>query len=241
MSLKDQISVMQNNLTVCPPMNVPQSNNHASYSAAVKSPPPLRQSTSGQTHPNTLGDNIQKTPIHVQDTISSAPVVKRREQHPGRRPAVAPSKPALIQHCHLSGSRQSLGASSAASNANTDDFQEPSHVLRNNRRKESRRKHILQGSRPSGSIRGAPEPRRDAFIYRVSDETTTDMMRNHIHEMGIDIDSIDCVSNPNARFKSFKVTTILSKFNELFKPEMWPAGICVRKYVRPRQWENTVY
>ena len=66
------------------------------------------------------------------------------------------------------------------------------------------RKRIVQGSRPAGSIRGAPEPRRDVFIYRVAFETTADMMRRHINDVGVTIDSIDCVSNPHANTSHLK-------------------------------------
>ena len=114
-------------------------------------------------------------------------------------------------------------------------------VVRKHRRQENKRKRIVQGSRPAGSIRGAPEPRRDVFIYRVAFETTADMMRRHINDVGVTIDSMHCVSNPHAKYKSFKVTTALSNYDELFNPEMWPSGICVRKYVPPRRGENNEY
>ena len=68
------------------------------------------------------------------------------------------------------------------------------------RRQENRRRRIVQGSRAAGSIQGAPEPRRDAFIYRVASETTAEMMCQHISDMGVDIEN----TNPKAKFKSFK-------------------------------------
>ena len=252
MTLKDQINVLQqNNLATYPTLNVTPSSNNMSYSAAVKSPPP--QNTAILTQPRTLSDNTStrpKVPILAapgDQQTSTRPKIpsshaapedqrqERRVQRPVRRPGVVAHIPALAQHQHLTASSQSLDASSVISNANTDDFQEPAHVARKNRRNETRRKHVIQGSRAFGNIRGAPEPLRHAFIYRVSDETTTDKMHGHIREMGVDINSIECISNANARFKSFKVTTTVSKFDELFNPEMWPTGICVRKYIPPRR------
>ena len=236
MTLKDQMNaIQQDSHASFPILNVPN-RNHGSYSGAVKSPPsnPTNVHTQAVTSLRVGGNTVQSS-THAGDTRRAAPDEHRQ------RPAGVRSISAIIHQQHLSTSRQSLDASSVASNANTnnDDFHQPSRAAKRKRRQENRRKRIVQGSRPAGSIRGAPEPRRDAFIYRVLSDTITEMMRQHIDDMGVNIESIDCVSNPNAKFKSFKVTTAVSNFNELFKPEMWPAGICVRKYIPPRRGENT--
>ena len=191
-----------------PIVNVPNSK-HGSYSGAVKSPP------------SNLTNSLQSS-THAGDTRSAA-LDDHRQQPAGVR-----SISAIIH--------QPSYAASVASN--NDDFHQPSHVAKRNRRQENRRKRIVQGSRPAGSIRGAPEPRRDVFIYRVHSDTTTEMMCQHIKDVGVNIDSIECVSNPNAKFKSFKATTAVSNFSELLKPEIWPEGICVRKYIPPRRSEH---
>ncbi len=88
---------------------------------------------------------------------------------------------------------------------------------------------IVQGSRP----------RHEPFIYRVLPDTTTEMLSKHLDDMGITIQAINCISNPNAMYKSFKVTTTVSKFHELFNSEIWPEGVCVRKYIPPRRGEDS--
>jgi len=118
---------------------------------------------------------------------------------------------------------------------------EPTRVIKKQRQQENKRRRIVQGSRPGSGIRGAPEPRRDAFIYRVLPDTSTEMLSQHLDSMGIATQAIDCVSNPNAMYKSFKVTTTVSNFRDLFNPEIWPEGICVRKYIPPRRGENSDY
>lgn len=232
LTLKDQMdAIQQDNLASCQKPNA-QNTNNRSYSGAVKSPPEINVHAQQMSQ---LGGNIIQPSTSARDSRS----IERRQS---QRPTGVRSISGII-HQHLSTSRQSLDAASVTSNANTnnEEFHQPSHVTKKIRRQENRRKRIVQGSRAAGSIRGAPEPRRDAFIYRVVSETTTEMMRQHISDMGVNIDSINCVSNPNAKFKSFKVTTAVSNFKELFKPEMWPSGICVRKYIPPSRGENTDY
>jgi len=120
----------------------------------------------------------------------------------------------------------------------SDNFHETSHAIKKQRRLENKRRRVIQGSRTAGSVRGAPEPCRDAFIYRVDPDTTTEMMRQYISDNEINIKSLECVSNPNAKFKSFKLTTTVSKFKELFNADLWPEGIMIRKYIPPRRGDN---
>ena len=47
---------------------------------------------------------------------------------------------------------------------------------------ENKRRQIVHGARISGSVRGAPEPCRDAFIYRVDRGTTTEAMHKYISD-----------------------------------------------------------
>ena len=80
-------------------------------------------------------------------------------------------------------------------------------------------------------MRGAPEPCRDAFIYRVDRGTTTEAMHKYISDCDIDIKNLDCVSNPNVKYKSLRLTTTVSKFKELCNEDLWPAGFRIRKYI----------
>lgn len=121
--------------------------------------------------------------------------------------------------------------------ANLDGFQEPSHVIRDRRRQDNRRKRVVQGSKSGGRIRGAPS-HRDVFVYRLLPETTTDLLTKHIEDEGISVHNIDCISNPNAKYKSFKVQINLADNDKMFNPDMWPEGIRVRKFIPPRIGDN---
>jgi hypothetical protein len=83
-------------------------------------------------------------------------------------------------------------------------------------------------------VRGAPEPSRHLFIYRVEKDVEDEDMKAFINEQGISIRDLSCVSNPMAYFKSFKLTVPVSQFERLFSDDMWPEGIRVRKFIPPR-------
>ena len=117
-----------------------------------------------------------------------------------------------------------------------NDFLVPSHVHRRNNRAEKRRRNVITGnSKPQGSLKGAPEPGRDLFVFRVDNANTTSDLRNHITDYGFNVRGLSCVSHENSKFKSFKLTVPMSEYNELFNENMWPCGIKIRKYVPPRR------
>ncbi len=76
------------------------------------------------------------------------------------------------------------------------------------------------------------------FIYRVHPETNKSMLRKHLEDHNVYIRSLDCVSNANSMFKSFKLTTTVSHFRNLFSEDMWPTGVRVRKFIPPRQADH---
>ena len=194
------------------------------------------QSTQG--NPNDNGDGKDNERGQSRD----------QEYHGGQSRGHHKGRDTSSQHISVNRSSTTMSTSNTSvevanthidnrSNAD-DDFQIPAHAARKQRREDNRRVRIIQGSRSSGNFRGAPEPHRDAFIYRVLPDTTTDMMRDHIVDIGINIISLDCISNPNAKYKSFMLTTSISKFNDLFNADLWPEGIRVCKYIPPKRGEQ---
>ncbi len=85
-------------------------------------------------------------------------------------------------------------------------------------------------------MKGATEPTRHLFIYRVDSATTEGDITSLLQESEVkfDVRDLKCVSHPNAKFKSFKLTVPMSQYENLFNDQLWPDGICVRKYVAPR-------
>ena len=107
------------------------------------------------------------------------------------------------------------------------------------RRKRRKRQNVLTGKATNNiSLKGAPETSRDIFVYRVDQSTTVDQIQSHISENGIAPVSCVCVSNPDAKFKSFKISVPVSQCNTMFNPDIWPAGIRVRKFYHPKNVSN---
>ena len=79
-------------------------------------------------------------------------------------------------------------------------------------------------------IRGAPEPSREIFVYRVHKETSEEDMRDFMDSNGFDVRAIECTSKPDSLFKSFHVTIPLSQVEKAFDPQLWPEGVWMRKY-----------
>ena len=119
-----------------------------------------------------------------------------------------------------------------------NDLKRPRHEIQKERRQERFRRKIITGnSKPGNSgFRGAPDPSRALFIYRVHPDTRNDDIREWVEREGGEIGELECISNNNAVYKSFKLTTAISKMDTLLSDKFpWPHGVHVRRYVTPRR------
>jgi len=105
-------------------------------------------------------------------------------------------------------------------------------------RQERRRQQFITGYAPakSGGFKGAPEPSRDLFLYRVDPESETADLRTHLNDMDVTVRALHQISNESARYKSFRLTIPLSDFDILLDSSLWPEGVRVRRYF-PRKDE----
>ena len=125
----------------------------------------------------------------------------------------------------------------------TDDegFSLPQYYVKQQRRMNNRKAKVVTGvgtKRSDHKVRGAPEPERQLFIYRVDRQTLTEHLKIFIQEAGITVCSLECVSKENSKHKSFKLSVPLSHFKRLFDDQMWPEGIRVRRYYPPKGRDN---
>ncbi len=65
-------------------------------------------------------------------------------------------------------------------------------------------------------------------------DTNADVIKEFLAARQFTIRELECVSNDNARFKSFKLTVPVTQYGKLFDENLWPRGVCVRKYIPPR-------
>ena len=82
----------------------------------------------------------------------------------------------------------------------------------------------------SCGFRGAPEPDRHLFLFRVRPEATESDIERYLKDQNLTYRSLSCMSNPNARFKSFKLTVGVSQYDALFNDGLWPNGVMVRPF-----------
>ena len=121
------------------------------------------------------------------------------------------------------------------------DFSFPRREVQRQRQDERRRRKVIQGYARGGNTRlkGAPAPSRDLFIYRVDSDTTVVDVRDFIQNWGHAVRSIQCVSNHNSKYKSFKLTVPASDLDGLFCDTFpWPEGVRVRMFVQPRGYRE---
>ena len=97
-----------------------------------------------------------------------------------------------------------------------------------------RRKVIVGKDRSSGAVKAAPEPNHDVFIYRVDKSASDDSLYDYLIDKGITPNSLDCVSNPDSRYKSYKLSIPLSMYSTLYDPDMWPEGLRIIRSTIPR-------
>ena len=106
-------------------------------------------------------------------------------------------------------------------------------------RKNKQRRRIITGNSVScKGVAGAPEPTRHLFIKRITKDTENDAVKNMILSYGFGIRDFRCISHPEARFKSFKLSVPASQFERLFDEKLWPEGVVVRIYTTPRSGQQ---
>ena len=129
-----------------------------------------------------------------------------------------------------------LSIVSAVSNASKpscadEGFQFTTYHKRALRKKAaSSSQNRVTGTAASSKLKGAPEPSRDMFVYRVVKNTSVESLTEYIAEKGIIARDVTKVSNAEAKFDSFRVEIQISDVYTMMTPEFWPNGICVRRF-----------
>ena len=82
----------------------------------------------------------------------------------------------------------------------------------------------------SSKLLGAPGPDSHLFIYRVENDTDITDVTKHLDGENIPYKSVECLSNPNDKFKFFKLTVGVSIFQKIFNYHIRLQGIRVRAF-----------
>ncbi len=105
------------------------------------------------------------------------------------------------------------------------------------RRRQRKQRNAVTGANATtcGNFRGAPEPVRDLFVYRVEQTTTLDDIKQYLTDHDIVYTNITRVSHSESKFQSFKLTVPKSRFKDLLNEDSWPTGVYVREFKQPRR------
>lgn len=122
-------------------------------------------------------------------------------------------------------------------------YELPKKTQRKMQKQEKLRKKIIEGAATSKqtAFKGAPEPSRDLFIYRVQKDTSAEALKAHLADLRTDGKmthperTLACISKDEATFRSFKLTVAVSDFSRLMDGNVWPHGVRVRRFFTPRQ------
>jgi len=77
-------------------------------------------------------------------------------------------------------------------------------------------KYLLDTASSGSSFKGAPAPDRQLFIYRVQSDVSVDDVSKYLIEREITVKDLKCISNSNAKFRSFKLTVPIAEFKSLY-------------------------
>ncbi len=129
-------------------------------------------------------------------------------------------------------------------NSQASGFQYPRRYIKKLQHK-SRTSNVVTGKKATNGdtsfgFRGAPEPDRHLFIYRAENDMSVNDVEIYLNNQNISYKSIECLSNPNAKFKSFKLTVSVSKYQQLFNDDIWPNGIRVRPFRSPKNIDHII-
>ena len=79
-------------------------------------------------------------------------------------------------------------------------------------------------------------------MYRVDPETIVNDITDLVVQNDYVVRDIQMISNPSARYKSFKMSVPISQINSLLTETFpWPEGVCVRRFITPRREKDDDY
>ena len=188
------------------------------------------QVTSGHPGPKPQQTTFAYQGLHVKLPPVSSKVVSSHSEA---------ECPKVVSDLQLNANKPALGGSltSLASNISKpshfdEGFEYPSGQRRKNR--NAQKKSTVTGISHSSKLRGAPEPSRDLFVYRVEKSTEVNDIIEYLSSKKVTARNVTKVSNSEAKFDSFKVEVKVSDMHVLLDEHFWPKGICIRRFFKPR-------
>lgn len=88
----------------------------------------------------------------------------------------------------------------------------------------------------STTLKAAPLPLRDFFLYRLDKDTTCEAVHHHLmSRCGVKvIRHVEKTSHTDAKFGSFKFSIPVDETDKVLNPDNWASGIRIRRYFSKR-------
>ena len=76
-------------------------------------------------------------------------------------------------------------------------------------------------------------------MYRTHADTVVSDISDLIKSNGFHVREVNCISNPSAKYKSFKLSVLASQLDSVLTDTFpWPEGVCVRRFTNRRRREQ---
>ena len=141
-----------------------------------------------------------------------------------------------------SSAKRSMAEMAAAAAASEGSFTEVKRNTKNSTSHQRRHRKPIVGTREGHDnqrLRGAPEPSRDAFVYRVEKGAEADDITEHLAENNIEARKVVKMSKDKAAFCSFRVEVKVSDLSSLLNEDLWPEGVRVRRFYPAKKTATT--
>ena len=101
------------------------------------------------------------------------------------------------------------------------------------RPRRERDRRTVYGTRQHETLKGASN-NVNLFVFRVSQETTSENIETFLAEEGIQNAKVQCVSHQDAKSRSFKINVKINDKDKLMSSDFWPDGIVCRPFYEKR-------
>lgn len=105
------------------------------------------------------------------------------------------------------------------------------------RKQHNNNRKTVIGTNNNSSIKAVPKLGY-LHVYRLSPQTTTDHLKQHLARSAPNIDFNCEVLNTNDKSTSFMVSFPIEFVGEVYDSDIWPSGACVRRYIFKRNVPN---
>lgn len=97
------------------------------------------------------------------------------------------------------------------------------------RLRRQQQKNVITGSKKETTIKSGAKY-TELFVSRIHRDVDVDTISSYITNEGVAVQSIEKLSNSEARMQSFKVKILTDDCPKAMESAFWPEGVCCRKY-----------